>query len=135
MAAAVNNTRSERRVLTQADLDRFAALSGDDNPIHVDPAFAAQTHFGRTVAHGMLLYSLICGLLSRQFPGATQITQNFMFPAPTFTDEALLLNSEVIAQEGAEVRLRTTIIRADGTITCDGEAILKLAESGGSEPA
>ena len=54
------------RVLTQGDFDRFAALSRDDNPIHCDPVFARGTHFGATVAHGMFLYGLICGALSRQ---------------------------------------------------------------------
>nr|HMN66206.1 MaoC/PaaZ C-terminal domain-containing protein [Burkholderiaceae bacterium] len=49
-----------KRVVTQRDFDRFAALSRDDNPIHCDPGFARGTHFGATVAHGMFLYGLIC---------------------------------------------------------------------------
>ncbi len=76
------------RVLTQGDFDRFAALSRDDNPIHCDPVFARSTHFGATVAHGMFLYGLICGALSRQLdvpwlPAA----QTLMFPAPTFAGD------------------------------------------------
>ncbi|MGZ3427312.1 MAG: MaoC/PaaZ C-terminal domain-containing protein, partial [Polyangia bacterium] len=50
---------SARRRVTQADFDRFARLSGDDNPIHVDAAFAARTRWGKTLAHGMMLYSLV----------------------------------------------------------------------------
>ena len=61
------------RTFTQRDFDRFAALSGDDNPIHVDPAFAARTRFGRTVCHGMLLYSTICRALTDELgPGFVQ---------------------------------------------------------------
>ena len=45
------------RVFSQSDFDRFAALSGDDNPIHVNPEFAARSRFGRPVCHGMLLYT------------------------------------------------------------------------------
>lgn len=51
----VGQTESLRRVFTQTDFIRFAALSGDDNPIHVDPDFSAQTKFGQAVAHGMFL--------------------------------------------------------------------------------
>jgi acyl dehydratase len=52
---------SEVKTFTQAEFDAFARLSGDDNPIHVDPEFSARTRFGRTVAHGMLLYGVNCG--------------------------------------------------------------------------
>ncbi len=55
------------RIVTQRDFDRFAALSRDDNPIHCDPVFARGTHFGATVAHGMFLYGMICGAITRRF--------------------------------------------------------------------
>src|SRR5210317_380667 len=57
------------KVLTQADFDAFAELSGDDNPIHVDPAFCAKTRFGRTVSHGMLLSTVLRGLIDQLVPG------------------------------------------------------------------
>ena len=60
---------SIRRTFSQSDFDRFAALSGDDNPIHVDPEFAARSKFGRTVAHGMFLYGNVCRLLGTPLPG------------------------------------------------------------------
>lgn len=44
-----------RRRFTQADIDRYADLSGDRNPLHVDPAFAASTRFGTTIAHGLFV--------------------------------------------------------------------------------
>jgi len=78
------------RVVTQRDFDRFAALSHDDNPIHCDEAFARGTHFGATVAHGMFLYGLICGALTREL--ATPwwpVAQTLMFPAPTFAGDAV----------------------------------------------
>ena len=42
---------SIERIFSQVDFDRFARLSGDNNPIHIDPAFSARTPFGQTVAH------------------------------------------------------------------------------------
>jgi acyl dehydratase len=71
------------RVLTQSDFDAFAELSGDDNPIHVDEDFSARTRFGRTVAHGMLLGTVLRGMLERLVPGGRQVAQKLMFPAPT----------------------------------------------------
>lgn len=111
---------------SQADFDLFAALSGDDNPIHVDPMFAAGTRFGRTVAHGMLLYGVICGLLSEHFPGAHQVEQDFIFPAPTFAQESITITAEVmeVMTDSQAVRLRTTISNAADELTCDGETIL-----------
>lgn len=82
------------RTLSQRDFDRFAALSRDDNPIHCDPAFAATTHFGRTVAHGMFLYGLICAALTERLAathpaGYLHQRQSLMFPAPTFASDTV----------------------------------------------
>ncbi|WP_172682453.1 MaoC family dehydratase, partial [Cupriavidus sp. HPC(L)] len=72
---------SAPRVLTQQDFDRFARLSRDDNPIHCDPAFARGTHFGATVAHGMLLFSLLCAQMQRGRAGPVlPLAQTLMFP-------------------------------------------------------
>lgn len=122
----VGDTLAMTRVFTQAEYDAFAALSGDDNPIHVDPAFAARTRFGRTAAHGILLYSVMCGLLSRHFPGARQISQEFMFTAPTFCNEEMTFRAEVVEVMAAsgQIRIKTTITDPTGELTADGETIL-----------
>lgn len=124
---------TETKTFTQADFDEFARLSGDDNPIHVDPAFSARTKFGRTVAHGMLLYGMICGLLSQHFPGAVQLEQNLMFPAPTFTGEEMTILAEVTAvnPQTNHIHLKTSITNPDGQLTCDGETVLKWKEGMG----
>lgn len=126
----VGDTFAMRRVFTQAEYDAFAALSGDDNPIHVDPAFAARTRFGRTAAHGMLLYSVTCGLLSRHFPGARQTSQEFMFTAPTFCDEEMTFRAEVIEvmTPRRQIRMKTTITDPAGETTAVGETILVWEE-------
>ncbi len=112
------------RSFTQRDFEQFAVLSGDDNPIHVDPVFATGTAFGKPVAHGMMLYGAICALLGEHFPGAAQREQRLMFPAPTFAGEAITIKAEIVAVEGQELRLATTIRNPAGSLTCDGETIL-----------
>ena len=56
---------SVAHTFAQADFDEFARLSGDDNPIHVDPDYSSTTRFGRTVAHGMLPFSVLDAATSR----------------------------------------------------------------------
>jgi acyl dehydratase len=89
--AIVGMKAQYRRVLLQADFDRFARLTGDDNPIHCDPAFAARSHFGATVAHGMMLYGCIAKALAELIPGpgAVQLEQSLMFPSATFVNDPI----------------------------------------------
>lgn len=102
----IGDTASFRRVLTQEDFDRFADLTGDDNPIHCDPVFAAKSHFGGTVSHGMLLYSLIAKGFSEHIPGPgyVQIEQEFIFPNGTYTGEEIVIT------------LRVNGVNPDGTL-------------------
>lgn len=116
------------RVFSQEDFDRFAELTGDHNPIHVDSAYSATSLFGRTAAHGMFLYSCLCALMVDAFPGAVQESQDLMFPAPTFAGEPITLRAEVTTVEGTRVVVSTTITREDGTATCIGEAVLRTGE-------
>jgi 3-hydroxybutyryl-CoA dehydratase len=123
---------SETRSLTQADFDLFARVSGDDNPIHVDPAFSARTRFGRTVSHGMLLYTVLWGLMRKHVPNARQATQALMFPAPAFADEPLVFSASVEEARSDSARLAFRIVRAaDGEIVC--EAASDLLIGGGDE--
>lgn len=104
---------------TQAEFDAFAAVSGDNNAIHVDPAFCATTAFGRTVSHGMLIYSKLWGMLKRHDAGMTQVSQTLMFPNPAFAGEELSLR---ISQDEAG-RLQMLAAReADGAECLVGEA-------------
>lgn len=51
-----------KRTVTAADIDAFTALSGDDNPLHTDDAYAATTQYGERIAHGLLGLAIISGL-------------------------------------------------------------------------
>src|SRR5690606_11882022 len=75
----------------QADFDAFAEISGDDNPIHVDAAFSARTRFGRTVSHGMLLYSRLWALVRNRWPHRRHRLQTLMFPNPAYAGEPLVI--------------------------------------------
>lgn len=125
MSASATSINVERS-LTQADFNKFADLSGDHNPIHVDAEFSAKTRFGRTVSHGMLLSTILRGLLDRLVPGAHQVSQELMFPAPTFADEPLCFTAEIRSQDHEYVTAAIRCKRlADDVVTCDGLATLR----------
>lgn len=118
---------SEARTLTQDDFDRFARISGDDNPIHVDPAFSARTRFGRTVSHGMLLSSVLWGMLHRRLPVTRLLAQRLMFPNPAYADEPLCFTATVERVETGRVAVAISVIRvSDGTEACIGSAEFAL---------
>ncbi len=109
------------RSFSQADFDQFARLSGDDNPIHTDPAFSSRTRFGRTVAHGLLLCSVLRSLVDQLLPGGRVLEQSVMFPAPTFADEPMRFHAEITSGTGVHRDLKLTVSRVvDGEITCQG---------------
>lgn len=109
---------------TQADFDQFAILSGDDNPIHVDPDYATKTVFGRPVAHGMFLFSHICAALHQFCPELPLQQQTMMFAAPTFTQEENVLALEVTAVSPPSTQIQTTFTRPDGQRGLVGAAVL-----------
>jgi acyl dehydratase len=133
MSALLNVGQVERarRAFSQSDFDRFAALSGDDNPIHVDPEFSARSGFGRTVAHGMLLYSTVCSLLGTRLPGpgTVQVEQELMFPSPTFAGEEVEIRVEVTRVQPGEdvVDLTTVVVRPGGSMGLQGRTLVRLA--------
>ena len=121
---------TETHTLRQADFNLFAGISGDNNPIHVDPAFSARTRFGRTVSHGMLLYSVLWGLMRRHLPSGRQTAQTLMFPAPAFADEPLVFSASVLRADRDATDLALKVVRAgDGETVCDATATLRHGEA------
>ncbi len=103
---------------TQAEFDAFARLSGDDNPIHVDPEFSARTRFGRTVSHGMLIYAKLWGLLRSVRPELRPVGQTLMFPHPCYAGEPVRLSLSETAP--GRYALRAARV-ADGAEVLTGE--------------
>ena len=110
-------------IFSQDDFERFALLSGDNNPIHTDPDFCAGTRFGRTVAHGLLLCSVLRGLIDRLKPGGRLSEASLMFPAPTYADESMQFAVTVTGGSDDELELELNVKRInDGIVTCQGHA-------------
>ncbi|MGA9575031.1 MAG: MaoC family dehydratase [Lysobacterales bacterium] len=115
------------KIFSQSDFDDFAHLSGDNNPIHTDPGFCAGTRFGRTVAHGLLLCSVLRGLIDRVVPGGRVSEQQVMFPAPTYAGEPMCFSVCVSDEIDGAFKLELEVKRVgDDVITCTGLARVVL---------
>ncbi len=115
------------KIFSQQEFDLFAKISGDNNPIHVDPEFSAKAKFGRTVSHGMLLYTVIWGHIQRYFPKSLQRSQYLMFPAPTYTEEAMEIElSATPSTTSNQLEIKGVMRRkADQVVTCESTSIIE----------
>ena len=94
----VGMSRSLEKIVTERDIDLFAEVSLDRNPVHLDEDYARQSIFGGRVAHGMLSASLISAVVGGQLPGhgAIYMGQNLRFLHPVRPGDRVLV--EVIVQ-------------------------------------
>ncbi len=122
--------------LSQEDFNCFARLSGDHNPIHVDPDFSSRTSFGATVSHGMLLFTALRGLIARHFPDWHMTHQDLKFPAPAYADESLILEVQPQPEAGdGALTLITRIIKDDGRACLAGQCRLIPHAAQAEEPS
>ena len=119
-------------VITAQDIQRFVEMTGDDNPIHVDPAFAEQTTFKGIVAHGMLSASFISTLIGKKIPGtgALWMSQSIEFLLPVRLGDRLRIAAEVTGLQAAQriLILRTDIFNQHGQRVLTGESKVKVLE-------
>ncbi len=123
---AIGDSATLERTLTLEDIQLFAVMSGDLNPYHVDPAFAASTRFQGVIAHGMWGGALISGLLGTSLPGPGSVyrSQSLRFHAPVRIGDRLVVRVAVVARDPATrgVRLACSCVNQDGVTVIDGEA-------------
>jgi 3-hydroxybutyryl-CoA dehydratase len=127
------------RVVTAADVEAFAAITGDVNPVHLDDAYAAGTRFGRRIAHGMLAVSYISAILGTKFPGPGTIylSQSVSFLAPVYlgdTITATVTVSKFRAEKGV-LTLLTQCTNQDGVKVVDGQAVVLVSDVRSAAPA
>lgn len=120
-------------VVTQQDIDKFVALSGDDNKLHVDAEFAATTSFKKPVAHGMIGASFISTIIGTQLPGdgALWYAQSLEFLLPVRVGDALTVRAEVIKKHESQnvIELQTDIYNQHRQKVTSGQAKVRLIES------
>lgn len=126
------------RVVTADDVAAFAHLSGDLNPVHLDPEYASRTRFGKRIAHGMLAVSYISAVLGTRFPGPGTIylSQNVSFLAPVFLGDTITATVTVskYRPEKQILTLVTECWNQDGSKVVDGQAVCLVADVDAAAP-
>ena len=126
------------KLVTQEGIERYAAASGDFNPIHVDHEFAATSQFGGTIAHGMMIAASISEMMTVAFDEdwARSGRLKIRFRAPVYPGDAVSTFGRVTGvrvRDGAtEVRCSVGVRKQSGedAITGDATVVVKLPRGG-----
>lgn len=117
---------SKEFAITFDQVKRFAEVTGDRNPIHLDLRYAEAHGFKQTIVHGFLSGSVFSRILGTEFPGEGTIylSQEMSFKAPVFPDEKLVADLEVLEATPSGKFLIKTIVRSKdtGEVKIDGQA-------------
>ena len=98
MKLKIGDSYKEEFVITQKMVNKFAKLSGDKNPLHIDKKFAAKTRFKKPIVHGLFSVTSFGKVMGTKFPGSGSIhvAQNLSFKRPLYPDEKYYVYIELI---------------------------------------
>lgn len=122
----IGDTFTFSRRITAEDVQGFADVSGDDNPLHLDPEFAATTPFGQPIVHGAFLLAVVSKVLGRDYPGhgavAVSLSAKFVRPVPVGSEITVEVKVAEKIESRGHVRSRVTVY-SGGKMACAGEAV------------
>ena len=124
-ALEIGQQASFEKAVEERDIQLFAAVSGDNNPVHLDAAFAAETMFKERIAHGMFSGALISAAIACRLPGPGTIYlgQQLKFTRPVKLGDTLTVKLEVLEKlPKGRVRLATQVFNQNNEQVVDGEA-------------
>lgn len=116
---------STTHVVTDEDVRKFADVSGDHNPVHLDEDYAQKSRFGRRIAHGLFGASFFSGLFGTKLPGrgCVYAAQNLKFRRPVYIGDTVTATVTVLSVDIAKKRvLFSTTCSVDGKDVIIGDA-------------
>ncbi|MGE0267276.1 MAG: SDR family oxidoreductase [Candidatus Omnitrophota bacterium] len=135
----IGDKASVTHTITAKDIADFVALTGDDNPLHVDTKYAAQTSFKRPVVHGMLTASFISTLIGTKLPGegALWYEQSLKFLAPVRPGDTITVNGQVRHKSLTQrvIVMSIHVVLKNGKNVIEGEVKVKILDDAGEIPA
>jgi 3-hydroxybutyryl-CoA dehydratase len=123
-----------QRLVTDELIRKFAEVSGDYNPIHLDEEVARKTRFGQRIAHGMLSGAFISAVLGYELSerSIVYMSQSLRFTAPVFIGDTITATGTVtkIREDKPIVTIETICTKQTGEIVVTGEAVVMLLPEG-----
>ena len=118
----IGMVRSLQKIVTDRDIELFAEVSTDRNPVHLDDDYARDTIFAGRIAHGMLTAGLISAVIGEQLPGhgTVYLGQSLKFLAPVRPGDMVTAEVEVLAIDYAKRR-----VTLDTRCLVEGKPVLK----------
>ncbi len=131
LGVKVGDRAEFEKTVTAADIEAFARVTGDTNPLHQDPEYARQTRFGECVAHGMLSAGFISAALGTKLAPhccVVYLSQSLRFLRPVKIGDTIKAVAEVkgIEAEKRVLTIETDCYNQDGDPVVRGEAIVLL---------
>lgn len=130
MDIKIGDEFSTERHVTDDLVRKFAEVSGDYNPIHLDEEFAAKTRFGKRIAHGMLSGAFISAVLGNEFKERkiVYLSQTMRFKAPVYLGDTVTASATVthIREDKGIVTLATLCTNQNGETLVEGEGIVMI---------
>lgn len=121
----VGMAASYAKTISEADVVLFAGISGDDNPVHINEEYAAQTPFKRRIVHGMFSAALISTVAGTRLPGpgAIYVDQQIKFKAPVYIGDTAkaTLTITAVDQRRRRVKAKTDVLVGE-KLVATGEA-------------
>ena len=119
---SVGQTATMTRTVSEADITVFAAVSGDNNPVHLDEAFAQTTLFKGRIAHGMLSAAYISAVIGTQLPGpgAIYLSQAMKFRRPVRPGDQLRIEVDIVQLRNTVCRIKG-VAKVDDVVVCEAE--------------
>ncbi len=125
----IGRTASMEKHITREEIARFAEVSGDNNPLHLDEAYGKTTMFKENISHGFLSASLFSALLGTKLPGPGTIylQQSLKFLKPVFPGDTVTATVRVKEKDNAKkfITLDCVVKNQEGVEVITGEALVK----------
>ena len=119
------------KTITEADINLFAEVSGDFNPVHVNEEYAKKTFFGGRIAHGALVQALLSAAMAK-LPGLVIfLSQSLRFVKPVRIGDTITAIAEVVEtrKDKGIVTLKNTAVNQSEETVAEGEAAVRLYEA------
>jgi acyl dehydratase len=124
---AIGATAELSRTVSAADINLFTEISGDRNPLHYDAVAAKASRFGEIVVQGGITSAILNAVVAESLPGPGTVflNVNWDFTAPVRPGDVITGRVEVLEARTDKpvTKLRTTVVRDDGTVALSGTAV------------